>query len=421
MNSEFYNRGLEKAKQKDYTGAIEEFSQAIQENLYFTDAYIERGLAYYYSGATLQGVFDYNEAIKLDGENAKVYYFRALAKLDLKNLSGCLEDVEKAIQLKLNNGAVYDLLGTVKRKQGNLSEAIANFKKATELYLAAKDKDNAQQCLEKIKQLQPKSPPQANPEIQKPVKFISTQDYFRQLLDKAENGDTIEALADLNWILTADSQDVYAYCCRGVVYCKVGNYRDAVSDFNQAIKLNFQDAIVYRNRGKARSHLGDYQGALADINKALEMQPEDILVYISRGNIYQSMGNYLAAIQDYSQAININPDHPLAYYNRGITHTCLEEIANAITDYQKAASIYCEQEDWKNYQQVLNSLQKIQSFLPEKSQATYNLLRQRLLRMVGGHWEIATRLIQQKKDLLPGMPEQWYLQKVIDDLERDRR
>ncbi|NET74454.1 MAG: tetratricopeptide repeat protein, partial [Sphaerospermopsis sp. SIO1G2] len=314
-----------------------------------------------------------------------------------------------------------DLLGTVKRKQGNIIDAIANFKKAAELYIQEKDKDNAQKCLDNIKKLQPKSPLPTNPEIQKPVQVISTQDYFRQLLDKAENGDTQAALDDLNWILTADPQDVYAYCCRGVVYSKLEKYRDAVSDFNQAIKLEFKDAIVYRNRGKARSFLGDYQGALADINQALEMQPQDILIYIARGNVYQEMGNYLAAIQDYSQAININPDHPLAYYHRGIAHARLEEMSNAVTDYQKAASIYCEQEDWKNHQQVLNSLQKIQSSLPETTKATYNLLRQRLLRMVGGHWEIAERLITQKKDFLPGMQEEWYLQKVIDDLERDRR
>jgi tetratricopeptide (TPR) repeat protein len=100
MTSEFYNRGLEKAKQKNYAGAIEDFNQAIQLDPYFSTAYIERGLAYYKSGATLQAVFDYNEAIKLDGENAKAYYFRALAKLTLKNLPGALEDVEKAIQFK---------------------------------------------------------------------------------------------------------------------------------------------------------------------------------------------------------------------------------------------------------------------------------------------------------------------------------
>ncbi len=89
-------------------------------------------------------------------------------------------------------------------------------------------------------------------------------------------------------------------------------------------------------------------------------------------------------------------------------------------NYQHAASIFCEQEDWVNYQQVLSSLEKIQKFSPQFKKQNYNLLRQRLLRMVGGYWEIAERLIEQKQDSYPGMSEEWYLQKVIEDLERDR-
>jgi tetratricopeptide (TPR) repeat protein len=159
MTSEFYNCGLEKAKQKDYAGAIEEFNQAIRLDPYFSAAYMERGLTYYNSDAILQGVFDYTEAIKLDGKNAKAYYFRALAKLTLKNLPGALEDIEKAIQLKFNNAAVYDLRGIVQRKQGKIQDAITNFQKAAELYIVQNDKENARLCLDKIQQLKSKSQP----------------------------------------------------------------------------------------------------------------------------------------------------------------------------------------------------------------------------------------------------------------------
>jgi uncharacterized protein with ACT and thioredoxin-like domain len=97
----------------------------------------------------------------------------------------------------------------------------------------------------------------------------------------------------------------------------------------------------------------------------------------------------------------------------------LEEMQNAISDYQKAASIYCEQEDWENYQQVLNRLQKIQTSPSETKNQKYEIIRQRLLRLVGGQWEIAERLIQQQEYNYPGMSDDWYLQRVIDQLERD--
>ncbi|MTJ08975.1 MULTISPECIES: tetratricopeptide repeat protein [unclassified Anabaena] len=421
MNNEFYHRGLEKAQQKNYAGAIEDFNAAIQENPNFSKAYIQRGLAYYDSGAILQAVDDYSKAIKLDELSVEAFYCRALARLTLKNLPGTLDDVEKVIRLNPLYAAAYDLRGMVRRKQGYIQEAIANFKKAAELYLEQKDKDKCYSCLEKIKQLQ--SPEKSIQPVTKsaPESIISTNQYFQQLLAKAEQGETSAAIADLNWVLKADPNDAQAYCCRGVVQCKLGNYHEAIADFNHALQLNFQDGIVYRNRGKARSQIGDYQGALSDLNQALQKQPEDPLVYVARGNIYRSMSDYLKAIQDYSQALQLNPNYAPAYYHRGLVYTLLEEIQNAISDYQKAVSIYCEQEDWENYQQVLNSLQKIQTSNPEIKNQKYQILRQRLLRLVGGQQEIANRLIQQQEYNYPGMSDDWYLQKVIDQLERDRQ
>lgn len=70
-------------------------------------------------------------------------------------------------------------------------------------------------------------------------------------------------------------------------------------------------------------------------------------------------------------------------------------MQNAVSDYQKAASIYCEQEDWENYQEVLNTIQKIQKIQtssPEIKNQKYQVLCQRLLGLVGGHWEIARTL-----------------------------
>lgn len=419
MMDEFYNTGLEKAKQKDYTGAIEEFTRALQLAP-DAEAYYQRGLAYYDSGAIHNAVSDYTEALNLNPQCVEAYYCRALARVTLKNLPGAEADVDQAIRLNPNYAAAYSLRGMVRRKQGQIHDAIANFKKAAQLYLDKNDKENCRRCLESIKQLQPLEKPVAVVASNKITPMVSVNDYFTQLLDKAEQGDIREALEGLNWALQVDAQDAQAYCCRGVVRCKQGNYRDAISDFNQALRLNFQDALVYRNRGKARFHLADYQGAQADFNSALQMQPQDALLYVARGNVYRAMGNYYGAIKDYTQALQINPDDAQAYYNRGQAYTCIEEMQRATEDYQRAASIYCEKEDWQNYQQVLDSMKKIIARSPELKDTAAKMLRQRLLRLVGGYWEIAQRLIEQAKYNYPGMTEEWYMEKVIHDLESDR-
>ncbi|KST65578.1 tetratricopeptide repeat protein [Mastigocoleus testarum] len=430
MSQEYYNQGLEKLKQKNYKAAIEQFTHALQENPYFADAYRYRGLAYYESGDIYQAISDYSECLKLNPRNGEAYYCRALTRLELKNLPGSLDDIEKAINININYAAAYDLRGIVRRKQGYTTDAIANFKKAADLYLRQKDKENCRLCLEKIKQLQPKEYQTAIGQVTQESRhqqsknqnlpIVSEDDYFTELLDKAERGDTPEALEDLNWLLLTDPQDGKAYCCRGIVRFKQGKYQEAISDFNQALGLDFRDAIVYRSRGKVRSHLGDFQGAIKDFNSAISMDPENTSVYVGRGNTYREMGNYIGAIEDYTKAIEYDSKNAHAYYNRGIAYTYIEEVQRAVDDCQRAISIFCEKEDWENYQTVLNHMKKFKSPSPEIQKTNDEVLRQRLLRLVGGHWAIAERLIEQAKHYYPGMSEEWYLETVIYDLERDK-
>ncbi|BAY15551.1 hypothetical protein NIES2109_31230 [Nostoc sp. HK-01] len=48
-------------------------------------------------------------------------------------------------------------------------------------------------------------------------------------------------------------------------------------------------------------------------------------------------------------------------------------------------------------------------------------LKNRLIAKLDGDTATAERLIEQAKQNYPGMPESWYCERVIDDLERDRR
>lgn len=196
------------------------------------------------------------------------------------------------------------------------------------------------------------------------------------------------------------------------------DYRKAIADFNQALKFAPENITIYRNRGKARAAFVDTQ----DYNKVLEKDPEDSLAYIARGNAYRQINKYVQALQDYNQAIKINSQLGEAYYHRALVHSRLEEISAAIQDYQTAAQIFCEKEDWNNYQKTLDNLKKIQgSNPPEKNpNILKNQQKQRLMLLVGGYWEIAERLIEQAKEKYPGNSEQWYWGKVIADLEHDR-
>ncbi|MBD2292187.1 ABC transporter permease [Anabaena sphaerica FACHB-251] len=52
---------------------------------------------------------------------------------------------------------------------------------------------------------------------------------------------------------------------------------------------------------------------------------------------------------------------------------------------------------------------------------TGNYLKNRLIARLSGDVAAAERLIEQAKQNYPGMPENWYCERVLDDLDRDDR
>lgn len=84
-----------------------------------------------YSGA----IKDYTKAINADPKNSYLHYYRGLAKIFLKDYSGTIKDTSKAIELDSKNGAALYLRGTARKETGKDKEAIADFTEALKLSL----------------------------------------------------------------------------------------------------------------------------------------------------------------------------------------------------------------------------------------------------------------------------------------------
>jgi tetratricopeptide (TPR) repeat protein len=352
-------QGIQQAQQGDHAGAIAIFTQVIQSEPHLAEPYYRRGLSHFKQGSHHAAVFDYTEAINRDRERMEFYYARALGRVELRNLSGALEDVELAILQNLNYAPAYQLKGTIQQKLALRDAAIASFRKAANLYLAAKDPDSCRLCLQKLEQLQ--GPSVVRSPQPEPIEMLSQGQLLANILKRAESGEFAQALQDLEWALRADPQDANLYSCRAIVKRKMGDKQGAIADLNQAIKLNPQDAIVLRNRGKLRLQIGDFLGAQTDLNQAVTMNTEDAMNYVARGELYNAMGNFQDAIIDFAKAIKLQPENPEAYMGRAQAYAHQEDLAQAIHDRQIAASQYCDRQDWENYNKVQNLLRSFQT------------------------------------------------------------
>ena len=96
---DYFNSGNTKYDQKDFKGAIQDYTNVIKLNPKNSDAYYIRGNTKYelkdYRGA----IQDYNKAIELNPKDYEAYNNRGLAKISLgQKKDGCL-DLSKAGEL----------------------------------------------------------------------------------------------------------------------------------------------------------------------------------------------------------------------------------------------------------------------------------------------------------------------------------
>jgi tetratricopeptide (TPR) repeat protein len=80
---------------------------------------------------------DYDEALKINPENATAYNNRGAAKMMLKELDAAMVDFNKAISLNSKYADAYDNRGRVKQALGDTSGACADWQQAYSFGLAA--------------------------------------------------------------------------------------------------------------------------------------------------------------------------------------------------------------------------------------------------------------------------------------------
>ena len=156
----------------------------------------------------------YNEAIKLNPNDAYAYTIRGLVYAkDLKNYVQALADFNKAIELNPNLAETYACRGfTYLTALKNYTKSIADFSKAVEL-----------------------EPNYANHYFARGMSYMGLKHYNK-------------AIYDFNKMIELNSNYAEAYSARGFCYMALEKYNQAINDFNKAIKLNPNLAEAYKGR-----------------------------------------------------------------------------------------------------------------------------------------------------------------------------
>lgn len=82
-----------------YESAIDDYNSVIRINPNYAEAYYQRGLAKYYLDDYESAISDYDEAIRLGPDDAEIYYYRAEANFSLRQFTEGESDIQMALQL----------------------------------------------------------------------------------------------------------------------------------------------------------------------------------------------------------------------------------------------------------------------------------------------------------------------------------
>ncbi|MYA72719.1 tetratricopeptide repeat protein [Candidatus Poribacteria bacterium] len=342
--------------------STEFFTQWRKRNGIRAYIYFEQGKQKYYDGDAKGATNDFNQAIELTPNDAKIYKFRAKSKVKLEDYHAAIEDYNQVIKLNPDDASAYKERADAKRKLRNHTSAIEDYNQAIKLnpkdaftYRANADAKRKSGdytgAIEDYNQAV-----KLNPE--------DAEAYKNRGKVKAELGDDAGAIEDYSQALKLNPKNVFTYNDRADIKRKLGDYTGAIDDYNQTLKklkdgsFTYQTYTehglgtvtitpndtytyyVYNNRGWAKREQGDYTGAMEDFTRAIELKPDDTYAYKNRAGVKRELGDYAGAVEDYTQAIKLDPkDAYYAYNNRGWAKREQGDHTGAMEDYTHAIEL----------------------------------------------------------------------------------
>ena len=230
-----------------------------------------------------QALQAFEEAVKLDGNNAQAY--RGMAKTYQK-----LKDTDKAI-------GNFRMAATVKPDYVEANYELGN------LYFNLKKYKDAQEAFKKVLNLD-----------------ANFQDGGVRKLLKA------------------------AYAKQGREYLGRKNYRKAIEEYENATQLDPTDATNYYNLGLAARQSRKHRQAENAFTTAVELNPKYAKAHRQLGDLYRITKKNSRAIRSYNRAINSDPNckdkkNINAYRSLALVYNRTKQFSKAVATLRKAVAV----------------------------------------------------------------------------------
>lgn len=155
MGEEFFLRGKEKQKQRDFVGALAFYLKALEVDSNNADWLSEAGVALFNLDRKEEALDYLNKSAEEEPDNSYRYSSRAYVKGALKDYEGAVLDYQKCIELDPEDSIAHNNLGLAHEQLGYYQKAQESFEVADEMEGMLRDnnistcsKDNVVQSID---------------------------------------------------------------------------------------------------------------------------------------------------------------------------------------------------------------------------------------------------------------------------------
>ncbi len=290
---------LEKAK--NFEGAIENYSKALEMDPKFEKAYIARALCYEKINFKSEAVEDYKKALAFNPKEKEYYYNAGRLLFDLEKYKEADEMLRKALD----------------RDKG-YTEALA-----VEVQTLFKLRDYTYGMT--VTQLAIDDKKTANSLYNHAVMLDSMKNY-------------VEADKFYRNSKNTDPKFIPAYVGMAMAELKLNKNEDAMKACDEALTKDPNNIDVFYAKALVNAAKKDFQNAINEITKVILTKPTPN-VFMLRAQFYSVLGQHHNAINDYGQVVKLDDKNIYAYLNRANANEQIQNFKAALTDYNKVASL----------------------------------------------------------------------------------
>ncbi|MGL4722124.1 MAG: tetratricopeptide repeat protein [Desulfovibrionaceae bacterium] len=225
----YYNRGLVRIKEKEYTEAIKDFTTYLQHYPDNYLAYIKRAHSKVLNQDMPGALLDYKTAQKYAKNTNYLYINIANAMYLLGSLENALRYYQEVLENDTKNPLIHLLIGTVTSEMGRAEDALTYYSSGIKL--------------------DPKE----------------IRGYILRGMAYAQTNNIQAAIAEYDTASALSSNNYMVHVLRGAMRNQKTEYRKAITDFTKAIELNPLATDAFTLRGFTNLYLGNKESGTQDI------------------------------------------------------------------------------------------------------------------------------------------------------------